>query len=220
MAMFRARAESCGVAVFARAPVAGAAKTRLIPLLGAEGAASLHRALLVRTLGVVSRAREEGHEIGATMLCCAPDTSHPIFTACREEFGIDLVSQAEGDLGQRMRATFEAGPLPLLLLGSDCPVLTPELLRQCARELLGGRGAVFLPAEDGGYGLVGLSRQAPRIFENIAWSTAKVMEETRQRLREAGLAWSEPATIWDVDRPADVERLIEEGLLPEWCKAS
>jgi rSAM/selenodomain-associated transferase 1 len=218
--MSRARAETCGVAVFARAPVAGAAKTRLIPMLGAEGAASLHGALLSRTLGVVSRARAEGHEIGEVTLCCAPDTSHPVFTACREEFGIALLSQAEGDLGRRMRATFEAGPLPLLLIGSDCPVLTPELLRECAAEVLGGRDAVFLPAEDGGYGLVGLSRPAPRIFENIAWSTARVMEETRQRLREAGLAWSEPATIWDVDRPADVERLIDEGLLPEWRKAS
>jgi rSAM/selenodomain-associated transferase 1 len=214
--MSRARADTCGVAVFARAPVAGAAKTRLIPLLGAEGAASLHAALLRRALEVASRARDSGREIGEVTLWCAPDTSHPFFAACRDEFGIALRKQAEGDLGERMHATFAREPSPFLLIGSDCPALTPELLRLCAARLLAGSDAVFLPAEDGGYGLVGLASPVAALFENIAWSSANVMEETRLRLRDAGLAWSEPATIWDVDRPEDVERLVESGLLPEW----
>jgi rSAM/selenodomain-associated transferase 1 len=216
--MSRARAEACGIAVFARAPVAGAAKTRLIPLIGAEGAASLHAALLRRTLGVVSQARSAGSEIGEATLWCTPDASHPVFAACRDEFGISLRKQVEGDLGRRMHATFERQSLPLLLIGSDCPVFTPDLLRLCAAQLLGGSDAVFLPAEDGGYGLVGLARPAAALFENIAWSSASVMEETRQRLRESALTWSEPATIWDVDLPEDVERLIESGLMPEWSR--
>jgi rSAM/selenodomain-associated transferase 1 len=214
--MSRARADACGIAVFARAPVAGAAKTRLIPLLGAEGAASLHAALVRRALAIAGRARDEGLGIGQVTLWCAPDASAPFFMACREEFTVGLRDQAEGDLGQRMHAAFEAERSPLLLIGADCPVLGPHLLRLCAARLFGGDEAVFLPAEDGGYALVGLARPCAAIFDAIAWGGPTVMEETRKRLREAGLAWSEPATVWDVDRPEDVKRLVESRLLPEW----
>ena len=214
--MSRARAESCGVAVFARAPVAGEAKTRLIPLLGAQGAAALHGALLRRALAVASEARRRGPPVGEVTLHCASDRKHPFLETCREEFGVGLRDQAAGDLGQRMLAAFIEAGAPLLLIGADCPALTPELLRLCAAELLGGRDAVFLPAEDGGYGLIGLSRHMPALFADIPWGSERVMEETRAKLRESGLSWSEPAMIWDVDRPADVERIIESGVLPEW----
>jgi hypothetical protein len=218
--MSRARAETCGIAVFARAPVAGAAKTRLVPLLGEEGAAKLHAALLRKTLGVASAARSAGEGIGQRIgdvsLWCAPDTSDPFFAACRAEFGVGLREQANGDLGARMLAAFAAARGPLLLIGADCPVLTPELLWRCAAELPAGHDAVFLPAEDGGYGLVGLKQAIPALFADIAWGSECVMEETRIRLRRAGLSWSEPATIWDVDRPADVARLVAAKLLPQW----
>jgi rSAM/selenodomain-associated transferase 1 len=218
--MSRVRAETCDIAVFARAPVAGAAKTRLAPLLGEEGAAALHAALLHKTLGVASAARSAGQGIGQKIgditLWCAPDASHPFFEACRAEFGIALCEQAGGDLGERMLAAFAAARGPLLLIGADCPVLTPALLRRCAAELLATRDAVFLPAEDGGYGLVGLRRAIPALFAGLAWGSERVMEETRIRLRDAGLSWSEPETIWDVDRPEDVARLVAGKLLPQW----
>jgi glycosyltransferase A (GT-A) superfamily protein (DUF2064 family) len=83
-----------------------------------------------------------------------------------------------------------------------------------------GKDAVFLPAEDGGYALVGALRPLAPIFAGIAWSTREVMAETRARLRAAALSWSEPAIVWDVDRPDDVVRLIAGGLLPEWTIAS
>jgi len=214
--MSRASLEPCGIAVLARAPVAGEAKTRLAPLLGEEGAALLHAALLRRTLRAATRARGAESKIGDVTLWCAPDTAHPFFAACRAEFGVRLRQQAEGDLGRRMLAAFEAERRPLLLIGADCPILTVELLRRCAALLLAGSEAVFLPAEDGGYGLVGLRRPVPELFDGVAWGGDKVMEDTRAHLREMALSWSEPAIIWDVDRPEDVRRLIESGALPEW----
>ena len=209
--MSRAPTERCGIAVLARAPIAGEAKTRLIPLLGKLGAASLHAALLQRALRSAVAAR-----IGEVTLWCTPDTSHPFFVRCRAELGIGLAAQPSGDLGERMRAAFAARRGRLLLIGSDCPMLTPDLLRLCAAELRRGLDAVFLPAEDGGYGLIGLQRPVAAIFEGIPWSTDRVMQETRARLGACALTWSEPATVWDIDRPEDVARLLASGLLPEW----
>ncbi|MFI5015585.1 MAG: TIGR04282 family arsenosugar biosynthesis glycosyltransferase [Hyphomicrobiales bacterium] len=197
--------------MFARAPVPGEAKTRLIPLLGGEGAAMLHAALLRRALRCAIDAG-----IGEVALWCAPDASNPFFEACRNEFAVALRAQLPGDLGRRMLAAFEAQRGHLLLIGSDCPMLTPELLRLCASELERGLDAVFLPAEDGGYALIGLARPVASLFNGVGWSTERVMEETRARLRAAALSWSEPAIVWDVDRPRDVARLVASGLLPEW----
>ncbi len=196
-------AQAVNVLVFARAPNAGAAKTRLIPALGAKGAARLHRRLVLRALATARAAA-----LGPVMLCCAPDTQHRFFRALARR-GQHCVSQAEGDLGARMQQALEAVlAAPTLLIGSDCPALTPEHLRQAAAALQAGKDAVFLPAEDGGYVLVGLAADAPAaLFEAMPWGSDAVMDETRARLRSLGWAWSEPATLWDVDRPADLVRL-------------
>ncbi|MBL8450164.1 MAG: DUF2064 domain-containing protein [Dechloromonas sp.] len=88
----------------------------------------------------------------------------------------------------------------------------PDDLCSCADALRSGQDAVFLPAEDGGYVLVGLRRPQPRLFADIEWGTERVMAQTRDRLRELGLLWSEPRTLWDVDRPEDLDRLRAMGL--------
>ena len=129
--------------------------------------------------------------------------------------GVSLADQVSGDLGARMHAAFEAGA-PTLLAGTDCPSISATHLRDCAAALREGSDAVFLPAEDGGYGLVGLAQPHIGIFSNMVWSTATVMEETRERLRRLELTWRELATIWDVDFPEDARRLAESGLLPGW----
>ena len=190
----------------------GQAKTRLIPRLGAEGAARLHERLTERAL-----AAAVGAGTGPVTLWCAPSRSHPFFAGCARGFGVDLADQIEGDLGARMDAAFaRLKGRPLLLTGSDCPSITPDHLRACAAALAGGMDAVFLPAEDGGYGLVGLDRPAPGIFRGMRWGTDDVMDETRRRMRALGLTWSEPAVIWDVDRPEDIDRLAASGFLPGW----
>jgi uncharacterized protein len=194
--------EPARIAIFARAPVAGYAKTRLAPLLGAEGAAALQAELIERT---VATALASG--LRPVSLWCAPDAGHALFARLAAAHGIRLFDQQGADLGARMAAAFEAlTPPPLLLIGSDCPALTPEHLRDCAAALAAGDDAVFLPAEDGGYVLVGLKEPRPELFAGIAWGTERVMAETRARMRTAGLSWSEPAVLWDLDEPSDFAR--------------
>jgi rSAM/selenodomain-associated transferase 1 len=194
----------CPIAIFARAPVAGAAKTRLIPRLGADGAAALHARLVEHTL---QQALAAG--LGEVTLWCWPDETHPFFAQCAARFGVPLRAQQGDDLGARMLFAFEAARGPLLVIGADCPMLGPELLREADNALRAGADAVFCPAEDGGYGLIGLARPQPSLFENMTWGIDTVMAETRTRLRSLGLAWRETAPVWDVDRPEDLEKLVD-----------
>lgn len=199
------------VLIFARAPVAGRVKTRLIPLLGDHGAAALYRSLIEHALTV---AQESG--VGPLELWCTPDTDDQFFAACRERYKVTLHRQPEGDLGARMLNAFEValtGSRHALLMGSDCPSLTAADLREAAGALADEHDAVFCPAEDGGYVLLGLSQAMPALFDAMTWGTATVMEETRQRLRNLGWRWYELGMRWDVDRPADYQRLVREGFL-------
>lgn len=201
--------EIVNIAVFARAPVPGAAKTRLIPALGAQGAARLQRELTRRAVATAQQAA-----LGSVTLWCAPDAQHRFFRALARHAGVECLDQPAGDLGERMLHAFrlQCDRGPLLLIGTDCPALQPEDLRCAAHALRGGEDAVFFPAEDGGYVLVGLRRPQPTLFEGITWGTATVMEDTRARLRAAGVTWREPKTLWDVDRPADLRRLADRSL--------
>jgi rSAM/selenodomain-associated transferase 1 len=203
--------EPRSIAVFAKAPVPGEVKSRLVPLLGPEAAAELHEVLVQRTLDV---ARNSG--VGPVSLWCMPDTRHPFFDACAALFGIPLHEQRGGDLGERMEWTLATllADGPALLIGSDCPALSAEDLRAAAGSLA-THDAVFQPAEDGGYVLVGLARPVPGLFEGMRWGEGDVMKETRLRLRRSGATWREMPTRWDVDRPEDYRRLMASGLLSE-----
>lgn len=196
--------EIINVAVFAKVPEAGVAKTRLIPALGAQGAARLQRQLTWRAMQTAQQA-----ELGTVTLWCTPDPQHRFFRALIKKTGVSCHAQTDGDLGQRMLHAFRlhCAHGPLLLIGTDCPALGPDDLRCAAQVLRDGNDAVFLPAEDGGYVLIGLRQPQPTLFEGVAWGTGSVMEETRARLRAAGATWREPKTLWDVDRPADLGRL-------------
>lgn len=122
---------------------------------------------------------------------------------------VDCLVQASGDLGQRMHTAFRVhcASGPLLLIGTDCPVLHASHLRKAARALLDGDDAVLYPAEDGGYVLIGLRRPQPGLFDEMPWSTPAVMPQTRLRARALGLRVREFETLWDVDRPVDLERM-------------
>ena len=189
------------MAILAKAPLAGRVKTRLIPALGAERAARLHAELLTDTLDIACRATASAN----ITLWTALDHRHPLFLELASRFGVRLRPQPEGDLGERMFQALNAMSVRGLLIGSDCPVLTPELLKRC-HQALQDHDAVFLPAEDGGYALVGTQRADKRLFENIAWGSARVMAETRRCADELGWHIACPATVWDLDRPEDLER--------------
>ena len=191
------------VAVLAKAPIAGLAKTRLIPALGPQGAARLQRQF---TRNAVRVAQAAG--LGPVTLWGAPNTQHRFFRALVRATGVACRAQPNGDLGQRMHTAFEfhCGHGPLLLTGTDCPPLQPSHLRQAARALLDGDDAVFIPAQDGGYVLVGLRQPQAALFDDMRWSTPTVMAETQRRAQALGLRVRTFEALWDVDTPADLAR--------------
>jgi rSAM/selenodomain-associated transferase 1 len=197
------------VAVLAKAPIPGFAKTRLIPLLGPHGAAALQQRLIERALVTASAAG-----IGPATLWCAPDDAHPFFREAARRHGVRLAVQPDGDLGDRMLAAFRSAPssTALVLIGTDCPVLDPADLRE-AGALLDDADVVIAPAEDGGYGLIAGRRPVPALFERMPWGTEWVAALTRERGQREGLRLAELRTIWDVDTPADFERLYSADLL-------
>lgn len=195
---------NCAVIIMAKAPVAGYAKTRLIPALGADGAAALAGCLLRYA---VDQALEAA--IGPVDLCCAPDTDHPSFTRYSRCEGLALSRQGEGDLGQRMARALDRWVIPrgrALLIGTDAPALDAAMLRRASRAL-DHDDIVFIPAHDGGYALVGLNRPAPQLFVDMVWSTPRVMRETRLRLTACGLRHAELPPVADIDDETDLAHL-------------
>jgi rSAM/selenodomain-associated transferase 1 len=140
-------------------------------------------------------------------LWCAPDAAHRFFRALAQRHGVNTMAQSGADLGYRManamRHHFARSPhTPLLIVGTDCPVLTPEHLQHAA-DALQTVDVVVIPAEDGGYVLIGFRKPVPEVFVDIEWSTSRVLMQTRERLHMAGRSWQELPTLWDVDEPAD-----------------
>lgn len=184
--------------LFARFPVAGACKTRLIPALGAQGAADLHRHLTERTVSVM---RTSGCPVTVA------------FTgAGRGEFehwlgsDVALVEQVEGDLTAKLLACLN--PAPVIFFGADSPDLGPRHVEQAIAALHGQR-VVIGPAEDGGYYLIGMSNAWPELLTDIPWSTDQVLPETCKRLNRLGIAPLLLETLSDCDRPEDLGRWPE-----------
>jgi len=197
--------ERTELVVMAKAPVPGFAKTRLVPALGADGAAQLAQRLLDHTLQQARDARFD-----ALTLACAPDAAHAAFTMQQARGGVVLVPQGDSDLGARMQRQFERafgeGAARVLLIGTDAPALDAALLGRAAAAL-DSAPAVFVPAFDGGYALVGLRASTPALFDAMPWSTNDVMRLTRERLARAGLRHAELSPVHDIDEPADLTHL-------------
>lgn len=194
------------VALFTKAPIPGTVKTRLVMMLGVDGATTLHERLTERAVMTANAA-----DVGPVVVWTSPDERHPFFARLNDEHGVALERQPKGDLGERMLAAFKRAQRPTIVIGADCPALTAAHLREAADTLRAGADAVFFPAEDGGYALVGLRQPQPALFDDMPWGSDRVMIETRRRLAHLNLSWREPATLWDVDRPSDIRRLRKEG---------
>jgi len=191
----------------AKAPIQGLAKTRLIPTIGAHAAAVLQERLTERSVATALAA-----DVGPVTLWCAPDTSHSSFRDLTERLPIALKGQPAGDLGARMLAAFEADGATLVI-GTDCPAFTADHLRGAAAALDDGADVVLIPAEDGGYVLIGARVAPPRLFSGIAWGSATVLAETHARISTLGLAAIELEPLWDVDTESDLARF--ERAFPE-----
>jgi rSAM/selenodomain-associated transferase 1 len=181
------------IVIFAKQPAPGQVKTRLIPALGANGAARLAAEMLERT---IAEALATGFEVE---LCGDPDP------ASWYHGPAETAAQGEGDLGERLaraaRRVIERGPL--LLIGTDCPGLD-RLHLSAASASLATHDAVIHPAQDGGYVLLGLSRFDRSIFDGIAWSTPTVAAETIARIVALGWSLDLRETLRDVDEPGDL----------------
>lgn len=197
--------------LFAKAPEPGQVKTRLIPAIGAKAAASLYERMVLHCL---TTAVNSG--FGKVDLWCAPSARHPFFIRCAKKFNVELYTQCEGDIGQRMAHAFYETlkeTAPVLLMGSDSLCLTSTDLKNAKELLQHDVDAVIGPVEDGGYVLLGLHRYASELFSGVSWGTELVMEQTRRRLCDLGWRWHELPLLWDVDRPEDVRRLVLEGYI-------
>jgi rSAM/selenodomain-associated transferase 1 len=200
------------VVVFAKAPVPGLAKTRLVPALGAAGAAALAARMLCHAL-----AQAVAADIGPVELCATPDSPDPVLRKMAAAHGAALVAQGPGDLGVRMaralRRQLRRWPRALLI-GTDAPALGACQLQEAARAL-DDHDSVFVPTHDGGYVLVGQRRPGDaRCFHGMTWSHPRVMDETRRRLAASGVRWAELSPVRDIDDPVDLA-----SLPPEWRTA-
>ncbi|MGO8705049.1 MAG: TIGR04283 family arsenosugar biosynthesis glycosyltransferase [Candidatus Brocadiia bacterium] len=195
--------------VFTRWPEPGASKTRLIPVLGAAGAADLQRQMALHTISHAREvARRERVALEVRFSGGAADRMQEWLGG-----GMDCRPQGEGDLGARMevafRDAFSRGAARVVLVGTDCPGLEAPVMR-AALAALRRKDLVLGPATDGGYWLIGLRRPAPGLFADMPWSTDSVLERTRDRARSLGLSVRLLEPLRDVDRPED---------LPVWEEA-
>jgi len=186
------------VALFTRAPVRGRVKTRLAAVIGEDAALALHRALLERA---VSALRD------------APDFDLVLHldgnAATLPPWRLPVAVQSDGDLGARMAAAIAAitgrGRIAVVV-GGDCPGLEARHVRAAVRAVRDGADVALCPAEDGGYVLIAMARLHRRVFEDVEWGTARVLDQTRARAREAGIVLTELDTLWDVDTATDLAR--------------
>ena len=197
--------------VFAKAPVPGQVKSRLIPHIGAAHATQLHRSMTTHTIKIATES-----DVCPVELWCSPDEGHEYFQELIHQFPITLFTQQGKDLGERM---FNAAAHVLnranevVIIGSDCPQFTAKHLTDAFR-LIGNDeiDAVVTPAYDGGYVLIGLNKVDQRLFDNISWGSSGVMQQTRNVLQDIGWRWEELPSLRDVDVEGDLEDIVANEL--------
>ncbi|MBV2107986.1 MAG: TIGR04282 family arsenosugar biosynthesis glycosyltransferase [Candidatus Thiodiazotropha sp. (ex Ctena orbiculata)] len=197
------------VLIFAKAPIEGLVKTRLIPVIGEEAVTRLYNRLLVRVVDWICTQTPYAVELWVT-----PDREHPIWPRLAAQYDLSIQLQRGTDLGERMgsaAALALARHRHVALLGVDCPVLAAHHLHQAFDWLSDGDDAVLGPAEDGGYVLLGLNRYHRRLFEGHNWGGGDVAASTREALSALGWRWRELPELWDLDRPQDLQRLQLES---------
>jgi uncharacterized protein len=188
--------------LFTRYPVAGQTKTRLIPALGAEGAAQLQRQMTVHSLAMAQQCRV------AVQVCFCGGTIGQMRDWLGD--GPDYQPQGEGDLGLRMARSFELafgqGYDRVMIIGTDCPGIDADLVRDGWHRLR-QKDLVFGVASDGGYYLVGMRRLIPEIFQDIPWSSELVLSKTLTIVDRLDFTYDLLKTLSDIDRPEDLEGL-------------
>ncbi len=194
------------IIIFARKPVAGQVKTRLIPSLGEQGATQLYSALLQFTIKNIS-----AYHLAPVCMAITPESDIRYFSVQNGFPDMEISPQKGMDLGERMYHALESSLQrysKAILIGTDCPFFTRQDF-QNAIDTLDDKDMVFSPARDGGYVLVGAKSLFPGSFNNILWGTERVMQQTRQTLTGLNISWQELRQLQDIDTPEDLKYLSE-----------
>lgn len=200
--------------IFAKAPIAGQVKTRLCPPLTPDEAATLHGSFVLDTLERTKAALSTYRLPAVRLLACAPSSAHVFFRIMAERHGVLLLDQQGRDLGERMHRAFAdcfaRGFTKVVLVGTDVPSL-PLTHYQQAFGVLDTHDLVLGPAQDGGYYLVGLTRPAAELFNDVPWSSDRVLAATQDRADQAGLRTALLPVWRDIDTIDDLQALIQES---------
>lgn len=196
------------LAIFAKAPVAGEVKTRLLPHLIPEQAAELHRAFVLDTL-----TRLQSLQGVQQFVACHPSSSEPFFKQIAQDYKIGLIDQVGNDLGERMshavKTLMTDNHQKVVLIGTDSPTL-PLFYLESAFESLEHQPVVLGPSQDGGYYLIGLTRWIPELFEGVSWSTDRVFKLTLDKVRRLGLQCLVLPEWFDVDDLSGLRALSDQ----------
>jgi len=206
MSPFRSRC----LVIFARDPIPGRVKTRLIPALGKDGAAAVYRQMLQDTIATAAQAKATRHELWTDSR-----DGGPLLARLAQRDGMLIRTQCGGDIGLRMQnafATTLGHSDAVVLIGTDCPEYDAAYLDE-AFAALEQQDAVIGPAADGGYALIGLRSLEPAVFEGIPWGSAQVLAATRRRFARLHWNWLELPTLHDVDEYRDLLRFPRLGAI-------
>ena len=195
---------NCRILQFAKAPINGEVKTRLIPTIGAEAANQLHQSLIECTLRNLTAQHQAPVE-----LWVSKQPEHTFFQALSSRYNVSM-NQQQGDtlgdrMGHAMQQTLDTADA-VIIVGSDCPAVDAGYLEQALKVLAEGQDLVLGPADDGGYVLIGARRFDPQLMQDIDWGTERVLRQTRERVAELGWTCHELPMLWDVDRPEDLAK--------------
>ena len=193
----------CAILVFSKAPVVGQVNTRLVPYITAEQAACLHEELTRDRLRMCTTAH-----LCDVQLWCSPDTSHPFFSDCSQRYGVRLQTQTGNNLGERISAALQTmldRYKKIIIIGTDAPALDIDTI-DAVVDQLEHSDIVLVPAEDGGYVLLGASKHHQDLLVDVQWGTQSVLASTVRNIERLGLSYSLLGECWDVDRPEDLER--------------
>ena len=196
--------------IFAKAPVLGRVKTRLIPLLGEQGALDFH-------IASIRLALEQRVAMQLSPVVLALKGQAPAWlTELCQQLSIEVVHQQGADLGERMlhAATEQLSQAQsVVLTGTDCLTLTTDRLTQLY-QALEENDAAIIGAEDGGYVALGLTQLSATLFTQFPFGNAQVYQKTVDAMQTLNWRYAELTTTWDVDRPEDIQRWIK-GTLPQ-----
>lgn len=205
---------STALVLFMKAPRPGEVKTRLTTRFTEAEAAELYLAFIRDTLDLAGMVAGVSLHVAFT-----PDDGQAELQSALDDPEVDWFAQRGGDLGKRLSNAFamflEEGRDKTVVLGGDSPLL-PRAYVDEAFEALDRRDVVLGPASDGGYYLIGLGRgektavRYANLFESIEWGTGRVLKQTREAIRACGLSCHELPPWYDVDRPADLDRVARE----------